>query len=105
MSAPHEEVTVIVKDGYYPLFDMLMKALDQSQNGKGNERHNVNPKPFVDQPIMSIPRLLNHDSGVFFQAIKKIQEAQNLSPDRAEREYLGAIVYIAAGILLLKEKS
>lgn len=94
-----------VYPGYEPLYTILKLALDQAQEGKGDERHNQGSLDFTSQPIMSIPRLLGSDSGVFFQAIKKIQEAQRLpTPEAAMFEYLGAINYIAAGILLLQEK-
>ena len=90
-----------VKDGYFPLFDVLREALNQAQSGKGEERHG-NGLPFMEQPALTITRAV----GLGFplgQSMKKIQECQRMEPDAAKRELLGAINYLAAAILFLDE--
>ena len=52
-----------------------------------------------------ISKLLDDNHGLAFQAIKKIQESLRLSPDRAERELLGAINYIAGMIIYLRARN
>lgn len=92
---------VIVKDGYFPLFQVLNDALNQAQVGKGAERH-ADGQPFTDQPVLSITRAV----GLGFplgQAMKKIQECQRMDTDAAKRELLGAINYLAAAILYLND--
>ena len=92
---------VIVKDGYFPLFQVLNDALNQAQVGKGAERH-ADGQHFTDQPVLSITRAV----GLGFplgQAMKKIQECQRMDPDAAQRELLGAINYLAAAVLYLEE--
>lgn len=95
-----------VEQGYEPLAEVLQLALDQAQSGKGKERH-ANGRPFDRQPIMEIGRMvgLGYPTG---QAKKKIQEAVGMSnrdeADRAVNELLGAIIYSAAAILLIREQ-
>jgi hypothetical protein len=96
-----ETYCAAVKDGYFPLFDVLRDALDQAQSGKGEERHG-NGLPFTEQPALTITRTV----GLGFplgQAMKKIQESQRMDLDAAKLELLGAINYLAAAILFLQE--
>lgn len=97
---------VAVRCGYEPLAEILIEALDQSQAGKGKERHARGETPFVDQPILSIARMTGV-GGPAFQAIKKVQEACGMMElgehDRAVRELLGAIVYTAATVIAVRE--
>lgn len=91
--------------GYEPLASVLQAALDQAQSGKGKERH-ANDREFERQPIMEIGRMvgLGYPTG---QAQKKTQEAVGMfnrgQTDSAEAELLGAINYLAAAILLIRE--
>lgn len=94
---------VHIVDNYRPLFSVLLEALDQAQKGKGSVRHAAD-RAFMDQPIMTIPKLQNSDVGLMYQAIKKLQESQRMGIDEAIAERLGAINYIAASILFLKGK-
>lgn len=82
--------------GYESLAEVLDRALEQCQSGKGKERH-ANGKVFEDQPI----RTIGDDFPGFLlgQATKKILESRAMTPDRAERDLLGAINFIAAEIL------
>lgn len=94
-----------VTPGYEPLASVLQQALDQAQAGKGKERH-ANGRAFLDQPIMEIGRMVGvgYQTG---QAMKKAQEAVGMllrdQPDRAVAELLGAINYMAAAILTIRE--
>ena len=92
-----------VEPGYEPLAEVLQQALDQSQVGKGKECH-ANGLPFMDQPIVTEGRVVGPGFHVG-QARKKVLEAMNCEDDdRAICDYLGAIVYIAALVILRREK-
>lgn len=92
-------------DPYYPLCRVLNAAYEQAANGKGKERH-ANNKPFTDQPIMEIARMVGPGYQLG-QAMKKSQEAGGMihrgQPERARAELLGAINYLAACVLLIDE--
>ena len=88
--------------GYEQLETILGEALEQAAAGKGKERH-ATGQAFEDQPMQLISKLLGDNHGLAFQAIKKIQESLRLPDDRAERELLGAINYIAGMIIFLRE--
>ena len=87
---------------YAPLRRVLELAYGQASGGKGRERH-ANGKPFNEQPIMEIARMV----GIGYQlgqVMKKAQEASRLPNERARAELLGAINYLAAAYLLLEEQ-
>lgn len=88
--------------GYEQLEAILNEALEQAAAGKGKERH-ANERSFEDQPMQLISKLTGDNHGLAFQAIKKVQESLRLPDDRAERELLGAINYIAGMIIYLRE--
>ena len=92
-------------DPYAPLWRVLDAAYDQAANGKGKERH-ANDKPFTEQPIMEIARMVGPGYQLG-QAMMKAQEAggmiQRGQPDRAKAELLGAINYLAACVLMIEE--
>lgn len=79
---------------YGALRAVLDLAYAQAAHGKGRERH-ANGLPFTDQPIFAIADMVG-DGFLSGQAIKKIQEAQRMDSAAAQREILGAIVYLAA---------
>ena len=92
--------------GYEPLFCTLLEAHDQAAYGKGRDRH-ANGKPFIEQPIMEIGRMVGpgYQTG---QAMKKAQEAMGML-DRgqhgpAQAELLGAMNYLAAAYILIEER-
>lgn len=87
--------------GYESLARVLHRAYDQAAKGKGAERHACS-RPFTEQPMQSISELLGNETGLLYQAMKKIQESQRLDQDAAIRELLGAINYIA-GAIVFKE--
>lgn len=86
---------------YSELDAVLQHALAQAADGKGAERH-ARMRPFDDQPMLVISRLLGTNAGLLYQAMKKIQESQNLPKDRAVAELLGAINYIAGAVIFLE---
>lgn len=90
--------------GYADLAGVLTLALQQSAKGKGKERHARGDTPFDRQPIMEIPRMVG-PSGTAYQVMKKSQEAMRMEPRDAINEMLGAIVYAAATILIIKEQA
>lgn len=90
---------------YAELSHILDAAFEQAAAGKGKERH-ANGQRFTDQPIMTIGRR----RGIGFplgQVEKKTDEAHGMfsrgEHDKAEAELLGAINYLAAAILLIRE--
>jgi len=88
---------------YGSLMQVLRDAADQAADGKGAERHVVNEEPFEQQLICWLNR-----RGYDFcrgQAVKKIDESLRLPPDRAVRELLGAINYLAAAVIVLNERA
>jgi hypothetical protein len=92
---------------YVHLRAILDEAYEQAAKGKGKERH-AGGKTFLRQPIMEIGRMtgMAYQTG---QAMKKLQEAHTLlrlpekGSEAAVRELLGAIVYCAAAVLLIRE--
>ncbi len=93
-----------VPAGYEDLAAILQEALDQSSKGKGKERHQQADRPFDRQPICELPRMVG-PQGTAYQVMKKTQEAMRLPPDRACAELLGAIVYAAATIKIIRENT
>lgn len=92
-----------VRKGYSSLADVLAKALDQAQNGKGNQRHQVGNVPFSGQPICSLTRLYGL-AYPFGQAAKKVHEVGQLERKEAKlAEVLGAINYLAAAYIVISE--
>jgi len=100
-----ESVYMTLTTMYQPLNDVLRSAYQQAASGKGRDRH-ANGKPFLDQPIMEIGRMvgLGYQTG---QAMKKAQEAGGMVSrgqyDAARAELLGAINYLAAAHILIGE--
>ena len=96
-----------VEKDYDCLYEILMEALDQAQAGKGRSRHS-NGKSFLDQPICMITR----EVGIGFpigQTTKKAEESQKLyekgNQEIAESNILGAINYLAAALIVMREES
>ena len=95
---------VNVSPNYRSLYFVLLNALEQAANGKGKDRHQKNNEPFEEQPICSIARRV----GIGFplgQAMKKIDEAARMEQEAAVNELLGAINYLAAAVIVLRELS
>lgn len=86
--------------GYEKLDDVLARAYKQASEGKGKDRH-ATPAPFHEQPMQQVNGMV----GVGFsngQAIKKIIESQNMAPEKAVHELLGAICYLAGSIITIE---
>lgn len=92
-----------VRKGYESLARILERALDQAQNGKGNERHQIGDAVFDKQPICELGRL--YGTGYNFgQAAKKAHETNQLPNKQAKlNELYGAINYLAAAAILIEE--
>ena len=88
---------------YSSLKKVLDEALLQASEGKGKERHASDGEAFEDQPICEIARRL--DGGPLYQVVKKVYESVRLPGEAGVRELLGAINYIAAEIILRRERS
>lgn len=88
------------------LAGILQAAHDQAANGKGRNRYGEG-KPFLNQPIMDIARMLGGIDGHSFQIMKKAQEAARMvrreQYDAAVHELLGVINYAAAAVLRIRE--
>lgn len=81
----------------HPLRAIYSLAIDQLTNGKG-ERHGGDSTPFLKQPWLD----LADTYGVGFlygQSAKKAREAMGKDGEARERELLGALNYLAMGIL------
>lgn len=91
---------------YKSLYHVLTEALNQAQSGKGKERHAAG-EPFDQQEICQNTRAvgLGYPLG---QARKKARESLRLLEDRgteaAVAECLGAINYLAAAIIVMREE-
>lgn len=98
-------MTIDIPEGYESLGSVLAEAVEQAAGGKGAERHAYSSEPFSGQLIREIPFRLGPGGECFClgQAVKKIYESRRLPPDRARAELLGAVVYIAAAVPLLRD--
>lgn len=92
--------------GYVALRRVLDEAFNQAASGKGSDRHAAPGENFTRQIICEVERRLPGFCGG--QAVKKIYEAERLEETRgcaaADAEDLGAIVYLAARILVRRER-
>jgi len=92
---------------YAVLRNVLNRAYEQASEGKGAERH-ANGKPFEDQPMQTLSQTLDTEAGLIFQACKKAAEGLKYKGDnakeRAIKEYLGAINYLAGAVIYLENK-
>ncbi len=93
-------------DTYHELIRVLKDAHAQASSGKGKERH-ANGRPFDRQPIMELGRMFGPGFAAG-QAAKKAQEAMGMisrqNNDAAVAELLGAINYLAACVMLVRER-
>lgn len=98
---------VQVLQGYTSLLGVLMEALNQAQQGKGAERHNLGGTiPFERQRMQQISELIGSVHGMTYQACKKITEGVALPTlDRQVAELLGAINYLAGMVLFLRKQA
>lgn len=83
---------------------VMDRAVAQSCDGKGLERHGSKDSYFEDQPATVITGWLGSNQGLLFQAIKKTRESVRLSDVMAIEELLGAIVYLAMAVAELDRR-
>lgn len=104
---PRSAPAVSDSNDYAALRAVLNTAYDQAARGKGVERHG-NGKAWTEQPIFTIAGQVG-DGFNAGQAIKKIQEAQQMAARgeyaKAQHEVLGAIVYAASLHVLWNKES
>jgi hypothetical protein len=93
----------IIDEKYAPLWNVLARAFEQASAGKGKERHG-NGKPFLEQPMFSICSMLRSNHFLIGQAVKKAQESSRMDKDRAVKELLGAINYLAGAVIYLENE-
>lgn len=91
---------------YTALADVLNDAYMQAARGKGNKRHSAG-KPFLEQPILEIVRMLDGVDGHAYQIMKKAQEASRMVTreqySSAVAEFYGVINYAAAAVIRIRE--
>jgi glutamine amidotransferase-like uncharacterized protein len=93
-----------IREEYQALLSVLIEALEQAQDGKGKIRHQAHAaEKFTDQVICEVGRRLGTGYNLG-QAVKKIYESEALDEQSAINELFGAINYIAAAIILIREK-
>jgi hypothetical protein len=83
---------------------VLHRAREQAALGKGLERHATAGEAFEDQQIVQLGAWMGSTHFEVGQACKKSLESTRLPPDRAVRELLGAINYLAAAVILIERK-
>lgn len=98
----HGATAPATHDRYVALRKVLDAALSQASIGKGAQRHD-NGEDFTKQPICQINRDLGTPDFCLGQAIKKAIECKGMDTKSAERELLGAIVYLAAAVIWWRE--
>lgn len=100
-----ETATEPISAYYARLTKVYEDATIQAALGKGKERHAVAGENYEDQQACEIARRLRHSpiAGVLFQAVKKTYESSRLSIPAAKAELLGAMNYLAAGVILIEE--
>ena len=93
-----------VPKGYESLCEVLGEAVEQASKGKGKERHASEGEAYENQIICEVARRvgLGYPLG---QAVKKIYESQRIGGERGVAELLGALNYVAAAVIVMKEKA
>ncbi|MEN9315464.1 MAG: hypothetical protein RIS35_1857 [Pseudomonadota bacterium] len=95
---------IVPLPGYESLFDVLARALEQAQAGKGAQRH-AQGQPFDAQPMQSLIQLYGTGFALG-QAAKKAQEAMRLpTTERQVAELLGAINYLAGAVIAIERSA
>ena len=89
--------------GYESLATVYDSAIEQASEGKGRERHAEAGEPYERQIICEVSRRvgLGYPLG---QAVKKIYESQRIGGERGVAELLGALNYVAAAVIVMREQ-
>jgi len=99
-----EQAMRIVEEmkGYESLVQVYQDAVIQASKGKGRERHASEGEAYEDQIICEVARRvgLGYPLG---QAVKKVYESQRLGGERGVAELLGALNYVAAAVIVMRE--
>lgn len=95
-------LVINVPGEYISLGLVMQSALEQASKGKGKERHASEGEAYEDQIICEVARRvgLGYPLG---QAVKKIYESQRIGGERGVAELLGALNYIAAAVIVMRE--
>jgi len=95
-------LVINVPGEYISLGLVMQSALEQASKGKGRERHASEGEAYEDQIICEVARRvgLGYPLG---QAVKKIYESQRIGGERGVAELLGALNYIAAAVIVMRE--
>ena len=91
-----------VPDEYAALYRVYEDAYEQASEGKGRERHASEGEAYEDQIICEVTRRLGPGYPLG-QAVKKIYESQRIGGEKGIAELLGAINYIAAAVIVMRE--
>lgn len=94
-----------VLPGYELLANVLDEALAQAQVGKGKQRHANLGEAFHDQQIVKLGEWMGGSTAFCVgQACKKALESTRLRDADAEVDLLGAINYLAAAVILIRQR-
>lgn len=95
-------LVINVPGEYISLGLVLQSALEQASKGKGKERHASEGEAYENQIICEVARRvgLGYPLG---QAVKKIYESQRIGGERGVAELLGALNYVAAAVIVMRE--
>lgn len=95
-------LVINVPSEYISLGLVMQSALEQASKGKGRERHAEDGEAYEDQIICEVARRvgLGYPLG---QAVKKIYEGQRIGGERGVAELLGALNYVAAAVIVMRE--
>lgn len=95
-------LVINVPSEYISLGLVMQSALEQASKGKGRERHASEGEAYEDQIICEVARRvgLGYPLG---QAVKKIYESQRIGGERGVAELLGALNYVAAAVIVMRE--
>ena len=95
-------LVINVPSEYISLGLVMQSALEQASKGKGRERHASEGEAYEDQIICEVARRvgLGYPLG---QAVKKIYESQRIGGEKGVAELLGALNYIAAAVIVMRE--
>lgn len=85
------------------LREVFERAIEQAEGGKGAERHAGKDEAFEEQQIVKFGIWMENIGFQVGQACKKALEALRLPPDRRVKELLGAMNYLAAGVIVTEK--
>jgi hypothetical protein len=100
---PSAPAYALTREDEHPLETVFAQAIHQVTGGKG-VRHGGDSTPFMDQPWLKLAN--TYGPGFLYgQSAKKAGEAMGKTGEQRKRELLGAMVYLAMGILFEEQKN